>query len=170
MGRFVVAGLAVALAIIGVTALNLVAYAGQASLRVERTVPAREHRVSVTVDNPDITLRDAAGSAGLIRVSGTLQGSFVRPVIDHRIELRIDRIEPCQRGSCGFLRGDLLRFDEGGEVGGRKAPEVLHKVLRMTAGVLAPSARHGQPPSCPSPPCGRVHNNMHRAHYRTRAI
>jgi hypothetical protein len=72
-------GVPVALAIIGLVALNLVANVGQASLRVDRTVAAPDHQVRVTIDNPDVLLRSAAGTGAGIRVTGTLRGPFVPP-------------------------------------------------------------------------------------------
>jgi Putative adhesin len=72
-------GVPVALAIIGLTALTIVANVGQASLRVDQAIPAPDHLVRVTIDNPDVTLRSAAGSGAGIRVTGTLRGPFVPP-------------------------------------------------------------------------------------------
>jgi hypothetical protein len=69
----------IALAIIGLTALSLVANVGQASLRVDRTVAAPDHQVRVTIDNPDVVLRSTGGSGAGIRVTGTLRGPFVPP-------------------------------------------------------------------------------------------
>ena len=74
-----VIGVPVALAIIGLVALDMVANVGQASLRVDQAFVAPDHQVSVTIDNPDVTLRSTAGSGAGIRVTGTLRGSFVPP-------------------------------------------------------------------------------------------
>jgi hypothetical protein len=72
-------GVPIALAIIGLTALNMVANVAQASLRVDRAIAAQDHQVRVTIDNPDVVLRTAAGSGAGIRVTGTLRGPFVPP-------------------------------------------------------------------------------------------
>jgi Putative adhesin len=74
-------GVPIALAIIGLVALNLVANVGQASLRVDRVIAARDHQVRMTIDNPDVTLRSAAGSGAEIRLTGTLRGPFVPPAL-----------------------------------------------------------------------------------------
>jgi len=74
-----VIGVPVALAIIGLVALDMVANVGQASLRVDRAFAAPDHQVRVTIDNPDVTLRSTAGSGTGVRVTGTLRGSFVPP-------------------------------------------------------------------------------------------
>jgi hypothetical protein len=74
-------GVPIALAIIGLIALNMVANVAQASLRVDRTVAAQDHQVRVTIDNPDVVLRTGAGSGAGIRVTGTLRGPFVPPTL-----------------------------------------------------------------------------------------
>jgi len=79
-----VLGVPIALAIIGLIAVDMVANVGQASLRVDRTVPVRGHQAGLSVDNPDVTLRAAAGSGDAIRVTGTLRGPFVPPVFGLR--------------------------------------------------------------------------------------
>ena len=56
----------------------------------------------------------------------------VRAVVDHRIELRIDGVQAGETGLGGLPGGDLSGLDEGGEVGGRQAPEILHGLLRVT--------------------------------------
>jgi len=79
-----VLGVPIALALIGLTAVNMVANVGQASLRVDRTVPVRGDQVGVSVDNPDVMLRGATASGNAFRVSGTLRGPFVPPRFDLR--------------------------------------------------------------------------------------
>ena len=71
----------------------------------------------------------AAGDPGIDR--GRLSQHLGRLVIDHRVDLRIDGIEPGQRGGRGLLRRNLLRFDQPGQIRGRQTPEILHYPLRF---------------------------------------
>jgi hypothetical protein len=72
-------GVPIALAIIGLVALNMVANVGRAGVRVDRVIAAPDHQVRVSIDHPDVALRGAAGSGAGIRVTGTLWGPFVPP-------------------------------------------------------------------------------------------
>jgi hypothetical protein len=56
-----------------------------------------------------------------------------RPVIDHGIELRIDRVEPRQRCRRRFLGRHLFGFDQASQIRGRQTPEVLHYQLRFSS-------------------------------------
>jgi len=77
-------GVPVALAIIGLVALDMVANVGQASLRVDRAFAAPGHQVTMTIDNPDVTLRSAAGPGAVVRMTGTLRGPFIPPAFHVR--------------------------------------------------------------------------------------
>ncbi|MGY4356882.1 hypothetical protein ACVW0J_003375 [Bradyrhizobium sp. i1.7.7] len=70
------------------------------------------------------------GDGGIDGIS--LLEHVLRPVVDHRVELGIDGVQAGQTGLGRLPGGDLFGFDEGSEVGGRQAPEILHGLLRLT--------------------------------------
>ena len=72
-----VLGVPVALALIGGVAFNAVAQADQVGFRVNLSVPARDQRASVSVDNAAATVSPGAGRR--IWVRGTMRGSLTRP-------------------------------------------------------------------------------------------
>src|SRR5262249_3450348 len=87
------------------------------------------------------------------------------PVVDHGVDLRVHSIQPLQRRGGGLFRRYLFRCDEGGEIGSRKTPEIVHLQLHLTDRLLAASRQQGQqrwlfasPPSlwAPCPPISPV--------------
>ncbi|HYB88797.1 MAG TPA: DUF4097 family beta strand repeat-containing protein [Streptosporangiaceae bacterium] len=78
-GRWValVIGTPLALVVIGWTALTAVAFAGLGSARVHLAVPLHGRTAAVSVDEGDISV--GPGSAGQLRVHGTVHYSLIRP-------------------------------------------------------------------------------------------
>jgi hypothetical protein len=70
-------GVPLMLAIIGWTGLNWVALAGQGSYPVRLSAPLTGGTAGLSVDSANLTVRQAAGSAG-VRVTGTAHYSLVR--------------------------------------------------------------------------------------------
>src|SRR6516162_4889173 len=84
-------------------------------------------------------------------------------MIDHGVDFWVDRVEPRQRGGDRLLCRDLFRSNEGGEVDGREAPEILHGLLRVMLGLLAPLQQQGQSwPRLPFPLAGCLQNTRRR--------
>jgi hypothetical protein len=83
-GRWValVIGAPLALVVIGWTALTAVAFAGLGSSQVNLAIPIHGRTAAVSVDEGDITA--GPGSAGDLRVHGTLHYSIVRPQLRWR--------------------------------------------------------------------------------------
>jgi hypothetical protein len=126
-------GVPIALAIIGLTALNMVANVAQASLRVDRAIAAQDHEVRVTIDNPDVVLRTAAGSGAGIRVTGTLRGPFVPPAF---------RVLPTATGVA--IRSHCVAW--AGSCSGAltlTAPAGLSVTVSDSSGDLSASGIHG---------------------------
>ena len=71
---------------------------------------------------------------------GGLRQHLGRLVVDHGVDLRVDRIEPRQRRGCRLLRRDLLRPDQGGQIRGRQTPEILHVTTPFDRRLVAPRA------------------------------
>jgi putative adhesin len=104
-GRWVglVIGVPLALLVIGWTALTAVAFAGLGSSRVNLAVPVHGRTVAVSVNEGDITA--GPGSAGEVRVHGTLHYSIVRPKLHwQRSRSTIALHARCQvpTGICSF--------------------------------------------------------------------
>jgi hypothetical protein len=72
-------GAPLALLIIGWTAVSGVAWAGQASYRVNLTLPVRGHLASLAIDSGNISL--GPGAAGRLRVTGTAHYALVRSTV-----------------------------------------------------------------------------------------
>ena len=64
-----------------------------------------------------------------------------RPVVDHGVDLRIDRVEPRQRRRRRLLRRDLLRFDQRSHIRSRQTPEIFHAKLRFDGRPFSAGAR-----------------------------
>jgi len=67
-----------------------------------------------------------------------LRQYIFRPVVDDRVDFRVDRVQPGQRGRGRVHRRNRFRPDQGGEFFRRQTPEILHCQLRLTARLVAP--------------------------------
>jgi hypothetical protein len=96
-------GVPVALAIIGWTALTLVATFGQASYRVSLRIPVHGPSVTVSVDSGQVGI--SGGAPGVVRVHGQVHYALVRPGISwQRTPSGISLQSRCHSvtGPCSF--------------------------------------------------------------------
>jgi hypothetical protein len=57
-------------------------------------------------------------------------------VVDHRIDGRIDRVEPRQRRRRDLLGRDFFGLYRRGDIRSRQTPEIFHELLRVIAHLL----------------------------------
>ena len=72
-----------------------------------------------------------------------LRQHILGPVIDHRVEGRVDRVEPRQRRFRHLPGRDFFEFDCRRNIGRRQAPEIFHQPLRLIARLYSVFKRRG---------------------------